>query len=70
MIYRLAIAGFTATTPNAAITIGSTPERSMLLTPDNTPQFKADITAGATLQDTTGVIMTSAQVTTFLSSLP
>ena len=40
--------------------------------PDNTDyqQFKKDLAAGVELEDATGTVMTSAQIATFVATLP
>ena len=72
MIYRLYIAGFGVTEPNAATTVGVNPQISFLFDPANTDYqtFKKEVLAGAELQDADGNVMTQEQANEFIGSLP
>ena len=72
MIYRLYIAGYQQTEPNAAMTIGVTPASSFLFAPENPDYqaFKTNVLAGAELQDADGNVMTQAEADAFIASLP
>jgi hypothetical protein len=60
------------TTPNAAMTVNTAPQKSFIFSPDNTDyqQFKIDLKNGVQLSDANNNVMTSDQVTSFLATLP
>jgi len=72
MIYRLYIAGFGVTEPNAATTVGVNPQISFLFDPANTDyaNFKKEVLAGAELQDADGNTMTTEEANAFIGTLP
>jgi len=72
MIYRLYCTEIGDTNPNAATTVGSSPQISFLFAPQNTDYqtFKKEVLAGAELQDSDGNVMTQEQVNEFIGSLP
>jgi len=72
MIYRLYIAGFGVTEPNAATTVGVNPQISFLFDPANTDYqtFKKEVLAGAELQDADGNTMTTEEANAFIGTLP
>jgi hypothetical protein len=72
MIYRLYIAGYEQTEPNAAMTIDVTPASSFLFAPENPDYqaFKVNVLAGAELQDADGNVMTQEQADDFIKELP
>jgi len=71
MIYRLYKA-FPSDVVNAAMTVNTDPCVSFLFNPDNTDyqQFKAQVLAGAELQDADGNTMTAEQAKTYVATLP
>jgi hypothetical protein len=71
MIYRLYKA-FPSDVVNAAMTVNTDPCVSFLFNPDNTDyqQFKAQVLAGAELQDADGNVMTQAEADAFIATLP
>jgi hypothetical protein len=71
MMYKLYLAGFDATEPNAATTVGVNPQISFLFDPANTDyaNFKKQILADeAQLQDAEGNVMADAKA--YVASLP
>jgi len=60
------------TTPNAAMTIATSPQISFIFIPANTDyqQFKKELANGVELKDAEGNQMTPEQITTFLETLP
>jgi hypothetical protein len=72
MKYRLYYAGFDLPSPNAAMTIDTTPQISFLFDPANTDYqtFKTDIAAGVPLEDPEGNVMSQAEADAFLATLP
>jgi hypothetical protein len=71
-MYKLYLAGFDATEPNAATTVGVNPQISFLFDPANTDyrRFKEQVLTGAELQDADGNVMTQEQANEFIGSLP
>ena len=73
MIYRLYIAGYQQTQPNAAMTIDTEPQISFLFAPENPDyqNFKKEILADeAQLQDADGKTMTANKAKEFVATLP
>jgi hypothetical protein len=72
MIYRLYVAGFMQTEPNAAMTIDANPCVSFLFDPANTDyqQFKIQVASGMPLEDPEGNVMMQDEVDDFLRTIP
>lgn len=73
MIYRLYMTSFNLTVPDAATTVGVSPEISFLFDPNNSyyEQFKQQINEGtAQLQDAEGNLMTAQAAKDFIKELP
>jgi hypothetical protein len=70
MIYQLYKAGINKDT-DAAMSINTQPQVSFLFDPANTDyaNFKKDLTDGAELLDSEGVIMTEEQINQFIETL-
>ena len=73
MIYRLYMTSFNLTVPDAATTVGVSPEISFLFDPNNSyyEQFKQQINADeAQLEDADGNLMTAEQAKAYVATLP
>lgn len=69
--YQQYIAG-NGTQVNACTTVGVSPSSSFVFDVNNPSyrQFKLDLMAGAALNDPTGKALSTAQINTFMSTLP
>ncbi len=72
MIYKLYSTQMPPSSPNAATTIGISPQISFLFDPANTDYqtFKKEVLAGVELQDADGNVMTQAEADAFIATLP